>query len=87
MLPKGYFLNNRIIKVGGVYQQEHGQLYYARKKPRLSLKVMDAPAICNCDLNLGPILLKCTLVPDIVTVNICVKFYQNQFTKSARTMT
>ena len=44
-----------------------------------SLKVMNAPAICNSDFDLASTRLKCLLVLDIVT--ICVKFNQNQFTK------
>ena len=45
--------------------------------------MMNAPAICNCDFDLASIRLKCLLVLDIVTNNICVKFTvnQNQFTK------
>ena len=43
-------------------------------KTRQSLKVMNAPAICNCDLDLASIRLKCQLVLDIVTINICVDF-------------
>ena len=32
-----------------------------QKKTRQSLKVMNDPAICNCDLDLGPTTLKCNL--------------------------
>ena len=56
-----------------------------QNKTRQSL---NAPAICNCDLDLGQIKLKCQFVRDIVIINICVKFYQNQFTnQGSRTMT
>ena len=42
-------------------------------KTRQSLKVMNALAICNCDLDLGPTrLLKCQLVPEIVIVNMTI---------------
>ena len=59
-----------------------------KSKTRQSLKVMNAPAICNCDLHLGHTKLKCKPVQDIVIINICVKFYQNQFTnEGARTIT
>ena len=50
------------------------------------LKVMNAPAICNCDLHLGPTMLKCKLVPDIIIIYIYLKFYRNQFIKSVRIM-
>ena len=43
------------------------------KKSRQSLKVMNAPAICNCDLDLGNTKLKCKLVRVIVIINVCVK--------------
>ena len=51
-----------------------------KKKTKESLKVMNAPAKCDSYLDLGPSRLKDQLVPDIVIINICVKFYKNQFT-------
>ena len=42
------------------------------------------PRLCNCDLDLGPTILKCILVLDIVIVNFCVKLLQNQFTTDGR---
>ena len=51
------------------------------QKTRQLLKVMNVPAICNCDNDLVSTRLKCLLVLDIVTINICVKFNQSQFIK------
>ena len=46
---------------------------------------MHAPAISNSDLDFEHTKLKCKLVQDIVIINICEMFYQNQFTfKGAR---
>ena len=64
-------------------RQYCAQLSICSSKCKLDIHLSDkCPAICNYDIDFGHTKLRCKPARYTVIFIICVKFYENQFTKS-----